>query len=97
MVRCAIAATTCLILLACGGQGGRLHTDAVWDSTIGKLPTEMFPDMVGISCGANFSDGCKYVATSGCAVRFNLDRSTGRVSSWEYISRPEVCWRLRGA
>ncbi len=87
-----------LIIASCSTDGARKNIEYQLNRDIGKFPSEAFKNIRGIDCRNQSGETVCLRADEyyGCRVLYKLDKSSGKISSWEYVGRPENCWGYHG-
>ena len=82
----------------CSTDGAKKNMEFQLSRDVGKLPGDAFRNILAIECkDRNGEAGCLRVDTYyDCRIWYTLDKQTGRISGWEYASRPENCWGYHG-
>jgi len=87
-----------LIIAGCSTDGAKKNIEFQLNRDIGKLPNEAFKSISKVECkNLNGEPGCLRVDEYyGCRIWYKLEKISGRISSWEYVGRPENCWGYHG-
>ena len=94
-----LVSVTIATIVGCASTGVKEHVESQLNGTIGNLPSKtFFHDSPRLKCSVrNRENGCLLESDYGCTIWFKVDKSTGVISSWEYVGRPENCWGFHGA
>lgn len=96
-----LALSALAMLLASCTQGlAREGVERNFGRLLGQKPEAVFFGVSNVECTKRI-DGSTAECTqsypaSGCAVKFEIERQTGVISGWAYVSLPEKCWKFSG-